>query len=221
MSYTIATMIPATVALSTNVEIFGSKTSTVPTPRGQKLKLSSNVVPKFYIRDALYSKIDNVKEFTFNQDCKFTKGSIIQQVNAAGVVQAYGTIVESPAGGINTPGLGTKYKVGKIFGTFNNTDLFKNDLDEINHITGVYFDTEEAETPWASNTAYAQGDRVYSDKKIYEAQGAGTSGTITPIHTAGVASDGVINWAFIDDSGKFTIDAATIHIRFLNTKDPI
>ena len=208
MSYTIATMIPATVALSTNVEIFGSKTSTVPTPRGQKLKLSSNVVPKFYIRDALYSKIDNVKEFTFNQDCKFTKGSIIQQVNAAGVVQAYGTIVESPAGGINTPGLGTKYKVGKIFGTFNNTDLFKNDLDEINHITGVYFDTEEAEIPWASGTAYAQGDRVYSDKKIYEAQGAGTSGTITPIHTAGVASDGVINWAFIDDSGKFTIDAA-------------
>ena len=70
----------------------------------------------------------------------------------------------------------------------------------------VYFDTIEEESPWAAGTAYAQGDRVYNQKRIYEAQGAGTSGTIAPQHNTGVVSDGVINWAFIDDAGKFTVD---------------
>ena len=124
---------------------------------------------------------------------KLTKNSIIQQftTNAGGqdIVSAYGTIVEVPNENAileEDRGIGNKYKVGKIYGNFNNTDRFKTDVGDVNQIAGTYFNTEEPEFPWAAGTAYAQGDRVYSDKKIYEAQGAGTSGTITPIHTAGV-----------------------------------
>ena len=50
-----------------------------------------------------------------------------------------------------------------------------------------------------SATVYAQGDRVYSDKKIYEALGAGTSYNSTYSYWC-PASDGVINWVFIDDA---------------------
>ena len=50
------------------------------------------------------------------------------------------------------------------------------------------------------------GEKKYYDKKIYESQGTGTTGTIAPTHTGGVVSDGVINWAFVDDAGKFTVD---------------
>ena len=104
--------------------------------------------------------------------------------------------------------VGTKYRVGKVFGTFNTTDRFRTTASpaDVNQIEGTYFDTIEEESPWQAGAAYAQGDRVYNQKRIYEAQGAGTSGTIPPVHTDGVVSDGVINWAFIDDAGKFDID---------------
>lgn len=104
------------------------------------------------------------------------------------------------------PGLGTTYKVGKIFGTFNSTDRFRTTAGDVNQILGEYFQSEEEENPWEASVAYNAGDRVYNNKRIYEAQGAGTSGAIPPTHNAGVVSDGVINWSFIDDAGKFTID---------------
>ncbi|MEC9435885.1 MAG: YHYH protein, partial [Thermoproteota archaeon] len=206
MSQAPATYIPATTALTQAEYQYGSKTSTIPSPSGKKLLITADVISKFYLRDALYQKIDNVMEFTFSQDIKLTKGSILQQFNDSGVTQAYGTIVKVPEGTLLNPGYGNKYQVGKIFGTFNNTDRYRTDVADVNQIAGTYFDTEEEESPWVAATVYAQGDQVYSDKKIYAAQGAGTSGTIAPTHTTGVVSDGSINWAFIDDAGKFTID---------------
>ena len=83
-----------TYTWTNNREQFASKSSTIPVKNGQKMFVTANVVPKFYIKDATYSKIDNILEYTLNQDVKFTKGAILQQYNALGVVQAYGTIVE-------------------------------------------------------------------------------------------------------------------------------
>tara|TARA_A200000113_G_scaffold226021_1_gene249552 strand:- start:21434 stop:43285 length:21852 start_codon:yes stop_codon:yes gene_type:complete len=206
MSQTASTLTPGTYTLTANKHEYGTKTSTVPSPQGKRLTIAANVVKKFYLRDALYQKIDNVLEFTLNQDVKLTKGSILQQFNTNGVTQAYGTIVEVPTGTLLNPGFGNKYRVGKIYGTFNNTDRFRTTAGDVNQIEGTYFDTIEEEKPWATGTVYASGDRVYNGKRIYEAQGAGTSGTISPQHTVGVVSDGVINWAFIDDAGKFTVD---------------
>ena len=208
MSQTFSTMIPGTYTLSSVYDQYASKTSTVPSPRGKRLVISADVIPKFYIRDALYQKVDNVLELTFNQDVKLTKYSILQQFNNIGTTTAFATITEIPAGTLQNPGVGTKYRVGKVFGTFNTTDRFRTTASpaDVNQIEGTYFDTIEEESPWAAGTAYAQGDRVYNQKRIYEAQGAGTSGTIAPQHNTGVVSDGVINWAFIDDAGKFTVD---------------
>ena len=206
MSQTVSTITNSTYTLTANKYEYGTKTSTIPSPQGRQLEITANVVKKYYLRDALYQKIDNVKEFTFTQDVVLTKGSILQQFNAGGVTTAYGTIVDVPEGTLLNPGFGNKYKVGKIFGNFNNTDRFRTTANDVNQITGTYFDTLEEEDPWQSGVAYNTGDRVYNGQKIYAAQGAGTSGTIAPVHTAGVVSDGVINWAFIDDAGKFTVD---------------
>ena len=206
MSQTVSTLTNATYTLTATKEEYGTKTSTIPSPQGRALQVTANVVNKFYLRDALYQKIDNVLEFTFNQDVKLTRGSILQQFNSAGITSAYGTIVDVPEGTLLNPGYGNKYKVGKIYGNFNNTDRFRTTANDVNQITGTYFDTLEEEEPWQSGVAYNTGDRVYNGKRIYAAQGAGTSGTISPVHTTGVVSDGVINWAFIDDAGKFTVD---------------
>ena len=208
MSQTFSTMIPGTYTLSAAYDQYASKTSTIPSPRGKRLIISADVIPKFYIRDALYQKIDNVQEFTFTQPIKLTQYSILQQFNNVGTTTAFATITEVPAGTLLNPGVGTKYRIGKTYGTFNNTDRFRTTTPggDINQIEGTYFDTIEEESPWVASTAYNQGDRVYNQKRIYEAQGAGTSGTISPQHNTGVVSDGVINWAFIDDAGKFTVD---------------
>jgi len=206
MSQTVSTLTNATYSLTATKEEYGTKTSTIPSPQGRSLQVTANVVSKFYLRDALYQKIDNVLEFTFNQDVKLTKGSILQQFNSAGITSAYGTIVDVPEGTLLNPGYGNKYKVGKIYGNFNNQDRFRTTANDVNQITGTYFDTLEEEEPWQSGVAYNTGDRVYNGKRIYAAQGAGTSGTISPVHTTGVVSDGVINWAFIDDAGKFTVN---------------
>ena len=206
MSQTFSTLNPGTYTFTTEKDQFASKTSTVPSPLGKKLLIEADVINKFYMRDALYQKIDNVKEFTFNQDVKLTKGSILQQFNAAGVTTAYGTIVNVPTGTLVNPGVGNVYEVGKVFGTFNNTDRFRTTANDVNEIAGEYFDSEEPESPWEAGVAYNAQDRVYYSGNIYEAQGAGTSGTIAPTHTTGAASDGVITWSFISEAGKFDID---------------
>ena len=206
MSQTFSTLNPGTYTFTSEKDQFASKTSTVPSPLGKKLLIEADVVNKFYMRDALYQKIDNVKEFTFNQNVKLTKGTILQQFNAAGVTTAYGTIVNVPAGTLENPGVGTVYEVGKVFGTFNDTDRFRTVAGDVNEIAGEYFDSEEPESPWQASTAYLAQDKVYYQGRIYQAQGAGTSGTIPPTHTDGVVSDGAINWAFIDAAGKFDVD---------------
>ena len=193
-----------------NREQFASKSSTIPVKNGQKMFVTANVVPKFYIKDATYSKIDNILEYTLNQDVKFTKGAILQQYNALGVVQAYGTIVETPVGTTTNPGLGNKYKIGKIFGTFNTTDLLRStEATDINIIPEQTFIGVEAENIWVTGTAYATADRVYYAKKIYEAQSGGTSGVTPPTHTTGAVSDGAVTWVFIRNAGEFNIDIQT------------
>ena len=192
-----------TVTLTHYKELWSSRTATVPSPLGKKLRLTLDVIPKFYFKDASYTKIDNVKEFTLSQPVQYSKGSIFQQYNSSGVVQAFGTIVEVPS---TDNGLGTKYKVGKIFGTFNTSDLIGNDLLELNEIEDQTYIITTPESPWETGRAYNVSDRVYNDGNIYEATSAGTSGTIPPTHTAGSVSDGVVVWSFVSSAGIFDID---------------
>jgi len=206
MSQVIATYNPTTYTLSTAKYQYASKTSTIPSPRGKRLIITSEAINKFYLKDASYQKIDNVLEFTLNQNVRLTKYSIIEQFNEQGVTTAFGTIVDIPTGTLVNPNFGNKYKVGKIFGTFNLTDRLRTTAQDVNQIEGEYFDTEEVEQPWTAGATYAIGDRVYSNRRIYQSQTAGTAGSISPQHTSGTASDGSLDWALVDDAGKFDID---------------
>ena len=184
MSQTVSTLTNSTYTLTADKYEYGTKTSTIPSPQGRQLQITANVVNKFYLRDALYQKIDNVREFTFTQGVKLTKGSILQQFNSAGITTAYATIVDVPEGTLLAPGFGTKYKIGKAYGSFNNTDRFRTTANDVNQIEGTYFDTLEEEDPWQAGVAYNTGDRVYNGKRIYAAQGAGTSGSICLLYTS-------------------------------------
>ena len=202
----ISTLAPGTYTFTQDRYTYETKTSTIPTPLGRKLVIDPVVLPKYYIRDAGYQKIDAVKEFVFNQDIKFKKGSIIQQVNDIGVVQAYGTIVETPVGSIDTPGLGTTYKVGKIYGNFNNDDKFQNELGEENRIDEISFDVSRPQLAWESGKAYVTNDQVWSDGKIYYATNNATAGSTAPTHTIGAVTDGSVIWQYISAAPNIEVN---------------
>jgi len=204
----VSTLSPGTYTFQETVTTFTSKTSTIPSPLGKRLLISPNVVAKYYVRDASYSKIDNVKQFTFNQNIKFTKGTTIEQFNAQGVTQAYGTIVETPTGTVDNPGLGNTYKIGKIFGTFNNDDRFRNSTGEENTIDGQVFAVKRSQDEWVTNKAYSVGDQVYSDGKIYAATNNATSGSTAPEHSIGIVTDGAVLWNYISASGTLQVSLA-------------
>ena len=195
-----------TYTFTETIDTFTSKTSTVPSPLGKRLLISPNVVAKYYVRDAGYSKIDNVKKFTFNQDVKFDKGTVIQQFNAQGVTQAFGTIVETPVGPINNPGYGTEYKIGKIFGTFNNTDRLRNSTAQENLIEQIDFTVKRPQEEWVSGKAYNVNDQVYSNGKIYAATNTATSGSTAPTHEIGIVTDGAVTWNYISASGTIQVN---------------
>ena len=50
---------------------------------------------------------------------------------------------------------------------------------------------------WVSDHSYSANVTVYSDGKYYKSTASGTSGTIKPVHTSGVVSDGGVNWQYI------------------------
>lgn len=201
-----STLAPGTYNFASDRFTYSTKTSTIPTPLGRKLILDPIVLPKYYVRDAGYQKIDAVKEFTFNQNIKLEKGSILQQVNSIGVVQAYGTIVETPVGSIDDPGLGNIYKVGKIFGTFNNDDLYQNDLGEENTIDEISFEVTRPQSAWETGKVYAVNDQVWSDNKIYYATNNSTSGVTPPTHTIGAVTDGAVTWQFISTAPNIEVN---------------
>jgi len=182
-------------------ETYETRTATIPTPLGKKLLLSTTVIPKFYLRDALYTSIDAVKTISFNQPATFTKGSVLQQYTTIGgqdVVSAYGTIVE----------VGTNFcKIGRIIGNFDQTKKLKSTANDINLIARV-FEVETTTPQWTENFTYNTGDEVYSDGKIYTASSTGISGPTAPTHLVGTVSDGNVNWVYTSVAGTFTEDLA-------------
>ena len=195
-----------TYTFGESITTYTSKTSTVPSPLGKRLLISPNVIAKYYLRDAAYSKMDNVKKFTFNQDVKFDKGTVIQQFNAQGVTKAFGTIVETPVGPINNPGYGTEYKIGKIFGNFNNTDRFRNSTGQENLIEEIDFTVSRPQEEWVTGKAYNVNDQVYSDGKIYAATNTATSGATAPTHEIGIVTDGAVTWNYISAAGTIQVN---------------
>lgn len=53
--------------------------------------------------------------------------------------------------------------------------------------------------PWQAGKGVLSGDIFYSDKKYYKSQEEGTTGSVKPVHSEGIRSDGSINWEYLHD----------------------
>ena len=62
---------------------------------------------------------------------------------------------------------------------------------------------------WISNTPYLQGDIVTNAGNSYIALTQGYSGTVAPVQTFGVQSDGIIYWSELPNTSNFINDGTT------------
>jgi hypothetical protein len=53
-------------------------------------------------------------------------------------------------------------------------------------------------TAWSATTAYTLGQLVNANSKVYQCTVAGTSGSTSPSHTSGIATDGTVTWQYIN-----------------------
>lgn len=60
-------------------------------------------------------------------------------------------------------------------------------------------------TPWMTGNQYSKDSLVNSNNNVYKCvtSGGGTSGTTPPTHTSGTASDGTLDWEYIDTLAEF------------------
>lgn len=65
---------------------------------------------------------------------------------------------------------------------------------------------------WKASTAYAVGNQVIANSKIYKCTVAGTSSTAAPSHTTGTATDGTVTWTYVSTTTRtdFPVDGTTI-----------
>jgi len=136
--------LPGNYTFTSGTETWASRTATIPTPAGKTLKISANVIDKYYLKDSSVTKVDIVKKITFNQPSRFKVGSQLEWYtvqgtgqNAQNVVSAYGKIIEA----------GDDYvTIGKIFGTLNTTSRIKDSVDTINEFEYTFL-----EVPFTTN----------------------------------------------------------------------
>lgn len=60
-----------------------------------------------------------------------------------------------------------------------------------------------ANVSWAPSAAYAVGDVVFAENRVYRCIEAGTSGATAPSHTSGSAQDGTVTWSYVDERAQF------------------
>ena len=78
------TMQQDTEALTYTSDTWSSRTSTVPSPGSQKLKVSAIIRDRYYMKVTNTVKIDNVQELTINQPFNFTVGAKLRLNNTSG-----------------------------------------------------------------------------------------------------------------------------------------
>ena len=87
------TLAQDTETLTYAVDEWSSRTSTVPSPGSQKLKVTAVVRNRYYMKVTNTVKIDNVQELTINQAFNFTVGAKLRLNNAAGTFVNSGYIL--------------------------------------------------------------------------------------------------------------------------------
>ncbi len=78
------------------------------------------------------------------------------------------------------------------------TAIIKNDVRVFNANQFINAFSKKNYTPWTTATAYSVGDIVTNGSYKYIASTAATSGATPPTHTSGSASDGGVDWMFVE-----------------------
>jgi hypothetical protein len=78
------------------------------------------------------------------------------------------------------------------------TAIIKNDVRVFNANQFINAFSKKNYTVWETATAYSAGDIVVNGSYKYIASSSGTSGATPPTHTSGSASDGAVDWMFVE-----------------------
>lgn len=75
----------------------------------------------------------------------------------------------------------------------SDVSFFTNDMiDKYIRLT----EEDSSVAPWVASTSYTTGATVKSDGKQYVAANTATSGTVKPVHSRGIVSDGAVKWQY-------------------------
>lgn len=78
------------------------------------------------------------------------------------------------------------------------TAIIKNDVRVFNANQFINAFSKKNYTVWETATAYSVGDIVTNGSYKYIASTSGTSGATPPTHTSGSASDGAVDWMYVE-----------------------
>ena len=76
-------------------DVWSSRTSTIPTIGGNKIKVTADALDKFYFKYFTQSKVDNVLKLNINQSFDFNIGTSLILKNSLGATIASGKIIET------------------------------------------------------------------------------------------------------------------------------
>ena len=85
------------VTLTSNTDVWSSRTATIPAKGGRKVKAETTTYGKFYIKVTNTTEVDNVLRLSLNQTFNVKKNSQIQQYNNAGQLVANAEVIDVDA----------------------------------------------------------------------------------------------------------------------------
>lgn len=132
-NYAISSLTQDVTYPSIEKDIWSSRTATIPTVGGRKVKVTSKALDKFYFKVFNTNKIDNVKNLTLNQSFDYNIGTTIYQRNSLGVIVGYGRIIGKDLDN-------NILQVGDTTGAFSlNTGYLESSDSFVNEITAYTF----------------------------------------------------------------------------------
>jgi hypothetical protein len=191
--------------ISTTLDIWSSRTATVPSPGGRKPLISSKAYDKFFFRTFSISRIDNIRQLTINQPFKFNEGTNLIQKNSLGVPVSSGKIVSIDAEN-------NFVYVSLVNGTFSlNSGTLESSDNAVNEISNYVFANQDASSPGTFTiTIPAEIDAVfkeYSDDDYQIRIDDVISGS--PYSRGSVVVLGSSFFSFTSDRKQVTIDGLT------------
>ena len=187
------------------LDFWSSRTSTIPTPGGSKVKVLANVLDKFYFKYFNSSKVDNVLKIQINQDFDFNIGSTLIQKNSIGATIATAKILYKD---LTDNTITVSDKTGNFVvnsGTLESSDSFINEIRAYSfpNIINTVLGTFDVTIP---NTISAKF-KIFSEDDYLIRIDTTTSGS--PYVVGSVASISSSQISFTSDKQQITITGLT------------